>query len=52
MYEAYIYIYIYIDISAATTAARHHIWSPGVSVASISQYLLVFYKLFLRINLK
>ena len=33
--------------AAAATAARHHIWSPGVSVASISQYLLVFYyKLF------
>ena len=34
-------------VAAAATAARHYIWSPGVSVASISQYLIVFYyKLF------
>ena len=31
---------------AATTAARDHIWYPGVSVASISQYLLVFISYF------
>ena len=35
------------SVVAAATTARHHIWSPGVSVASISRYLLVFYyKLF------
>ena len=33
--------------AAAVTAAENHIWSPGVSLASISQYLQVFYKLFL-----
>ena len=35
------------QVVAATAAARDRIWSPRVSVASISQYLLVFYyKLF------
>ena len=34
-------------VAATTTAARDQICSPGVSVASISRYLLVFYyKLF------
>ena len=32
---------------AAATATKDHIWSPGVSGASVSRYLLVFYKLFL-----
>ena len=31
---------------AAATAARDHIWYPGVSVASISRYLLVFISYF------
>ena len=39
------------EVVAAATA-RHHIWSPGVSVASISRYLLVFYyKLFYELTL-
>ena len=39
-------------MAAAAIATRHHIWSPGVSVASISRYLLVFYyKLFYELTL-
>ena len=31
------------EVVAAATTARHHILSPGVSAASVSRYLLVFY---------
>ena len=33
--------------NATATATKDHIWSPGVTVESISQYLFVFSKLFL-----
>ena len=33
-------------MAAAATTARDHIWSPGVSGASVSRYLLVFINCF------
>ena len=37
---------------AAATTTKNHIWFPGVSVTSISRYLLVFYKLFWWVDFK
>ena len=38
--------------AAAATAAKDYIWSPGVSVGSISPHLLVFNKLFFGVDFK
>ena len=36
-----------VAAAVAATTTEDHIWSPGLSVTSISRYLLVFCKLFL-----
>ena len=48
----YCFLNFIIVAAAASTTTKDHIWSPGVSVTSISRYLLVFYKLFLWVNFK
>ena len=45
-------LFVVAVATATATATKDHIWSPGVGVASINRYLLVFYKLFLWAGFK